>query len=192
MRELVSLLNVFCLLSLLAVGGGSAVLPQMEHETVTVHKWVTADDFATIYSLGQMAPGPNMTMVGLIGFKAANHSGMSNAWALAAMLVVLFAFYLPSSFLTYAVSHIWDSFKENPWRDAVQRGMAPITIGLMLAGVHAVGKTASYNPAHSLHFNTITIAVGLAVAGILFARRINPALLILAGGAVGWFALRGI
>ena len=57
MRELVSLLNVFCLLSLLAVGGGSAVLPQMEHETVTVHQWVSADDFATIYSLGQMAPG---------------------------------------------------------------------------------------------------------------------------------------
>jgi len=192
MRELVSLLNVFCLLSLLAVGGGSAVLPQMEHETVTVHQWVSADDFATIYSLGQMAPGPNMTMVGLIGFKAANHAGMSTGWGFAAMLVVLFAFYLPSSFLTYAVSHIWDSFKENPWRDAVQRGMAPITIGLMLAGVHAVGKTASYNPAHSLHFNTITIAVGLAVAGILFARRINPALLILAGGAVGWFALRGI
>lgn len=192
MRELVSLLNVFCLLSLLAVGGGSAVLPQMEHETVSVHQWVSADDFATIYSLGQMAPGPNMTMVGLIGFKAANHAGMSNAWALAAMLVVLLAFYLPSSFLTYAVSHIWDSFKDNPWRDAVQRGMAPITIGLMLAGVHAVGKTASYNPEHSFHFNSITIAVGLAVTGILFAKHINPALLILAGGVVGWFCLRGI
>jgi chromate transporter len=192
LRELVSLLNVFCLLSLLAVGGGSAVLPQMEHETVSVHQWISADDFATIYSLGQMAPGPNMTMVGLIGFKAANHAGMSPAWGFAAMMVVLLAFYLPSSFLTYAVSHIWDSFKENPWRDAVQRGMAPITIGLMLAGVHAVGKTASYNPAHSWHFNAITIALGLAVAAILFARRINPALLILGGGVVGWFLLRGI
>jgi len=192
MRELVSLLNVFCLLSLLAVGGGSAVLPQMEHETVTVHQWVSADDFATIYSLGQMAPGPNMTMVGLIGFKAANHAGMSDVWALAAMLVVLLAFYLPSSFLTYAVSHMWDSFKDNPWRDSVQKGMAPITIGLMLAGVHAVGKTASYNPEHSFHFNTITIGVGLAVTALLFAKHINPALLILAGGVVGWFFLRGI
>lgn len=183
MRELVSLLNVFCLLSLLAVGGGSAVLPQMEHETVTVHGWVSANDFATIFSLGQMAPGPNMTMVGLIGYKAAGVAGM---------LVVLLAFYLPSSFLTYAASHVWDSFQANPWRDSVQKGMAPITIGLMLAGVYAVGKTASFNPGHSLPFNTITCAIGLAVAGILFARHINPALLILAGGAVGWFLLRGI
>ena len=192
MRELVSLLNVFCLLSLLAVGGGSAVLPQMEHETVTVHQWVSADDFATIYSLGQMAPGPNMSMVGLIGFKAAIHDGMPDGWAFAAMIVVLLAFYLPSSFLTYAVSHIWDSFKENPWRDAVQRGMAPITIGLMLAGVYAVGKTASFNPEHSLHFNTLTVTIGLAVTAWLFLRRTNPALLILLGGVVGWFFLRGI
>ncbi len=190
MREIVSLLNVFCLLSLLAVGGGSAVLPEMEHETVTVHQWVSADDFATIYSLGQMAPGPNMTMVGLIGFKAANHAGMSTGWALAAMLIVLLAFYLPSSFLTYAASHVWDAFRDNPWRNAVQKGMAPVTIGLMLAGVHAVGKTASYNPGHSLHFNVITCGIGLLVTAILFARHINPALLILAGGAVGWFFLR--
>lgn len=190
MREIVSLLNVFCLLSLLAVGGGSAVLPEMEHETVTVHQWVSADDFATIYSLGQMAPGPNMTMVGLIGFKAANHAGMSTGWALAAMLIVLLAFYLPSSFLTYAASHVWDAFRDNPWRNAVQKGMAPVTIGLMLAGVHAVGKTASYNPVHSLHFNAITCGIGLLVTAILFARHINPALLILAGGAVGWFFLR--
>ena len=192
MRELVSLLNVFCLLSLLAVGGGSAVLPQMEHETVTVHQWVSADDFATIYSLGQMAPGPNMSMVGLIGFKAANHAGMSDSWALAAMLVVLFAFYLPSSFLTYAASHIWDSFKENPWRDSIQKGMAPVTIGLMLAGVYAVGKTASFNPEHSFHFNFLTITIGLAVTAWLFLNRTNPALLILLGGVVGWFFLRGI
>ncbi len=76
MSKLVSLLNVFCLLSLLAVGGGSAVLPQMAHETVGVHGWVSADDFATIYSLGQMAPGPNMTMVGLIGYKASGLAGI--------------------------------------------------------------------------------------------------------------------
>jgi chromate transporter len=181
MRELIQLLNVFCLMSVLAVGGGSAVLPQMEHETVTVYKWVSADSFAAIYSLGQMAPGPNMTMVGLIGFKAAGFAGM---------LVVLLAFYLPSSLLTYGASHIWDSFKENPWRDAVQRGMAPVTIGLMLAGVYAVGKTASINLERPLTFNLITVGIGLAVVVVLSLKRINPALLILLGGVAGWFLLR--
>ena len=182
MSDLVRLLNVFCLLSLLAVGGGSAVLPEMQHETVAVHHWVTDQQFATIYSLGQMAPGPNMSMVALIGWQAAGVAGL---------LVVLVAFYLPSSFLVYGCSYIWDHFKENPWRDSVQRGMAPITIGLMLAGVHAVGKTACFNLSHTLPFNLIACAIALAVAAILFAKHINPVLLMLLGGGVGWFFLRG-
>lgn len=180
MRDLVKILNVFCLLSLLAVGGGSAVLPEMEHETVSLHQWVTGDQFATIYSLGQMAPGPNMSMVALIGWQAAGAAGL---------IIALVAFYLPSSFLTYGCSYVWDSFKDNPWRNSVQRGMAPVTIGLMLAGVHAVGKTACINPDRDLHFNTITCTIAIAVTGILFAKRINPAFLMLVGGAVGWFLL---
>jgi hypothetical protein len=59
----------------------------------------------------------------------------------------------------------------------------------MLAGVHAVGKTACLNSDHSTHYNTITCGLALAVTVILFAKRINPALLMLVGGAVGWFVL---
>jgi chromate transporter len=154
----------------------------MQHETVAVHHWVTDDQFATIYSLGQMAPGPNMSMVALIGWQAAGAAGL---------IIALVAFYLPSSFLTYGCSYIWDSFKDNPWRNSVQRGMAPITIGLMLAGVHAVGKTACISPNHSPAFNTTTCAIALAVTTVLFAKHINPALLMLVGGVAGWFLLKG-
>lgn len=181
MRDLVELLNVFALLSLMAVGGGTAVLPAMVHDTVTVYAWVTSAQFASIYSLGQLAPGPNMSMVGIIGYHAAGALGF---------VVALFAFYFPASMLTFVVSHIWDEFKDNPWRNAVQRGLAPITIGLMLSGVYAVGKEASFQPERPLWFNAITLAMGLGVTLILFWRRINPALLILACGVLGWFWLR--
>ena len=180
MKDLISLINTFALLSLLAVGGGTAVIPQMEHETVNVHQWVTADQFAVIYSLGQLAPGPNMSMVALIGYHTIGILGFFFA---------LVAFYFPSSLLTYVVSHIWDSCKDNPWRNSVQRGMAPITIGLMMAGVYAVGKTGSYRPDRTLDENLITLAIGLAVVLILFARHINPAMLILLGGVAGYFFL---
>lgn len=181
MNDLVKLINVFCLMSVLAVGGGNAVLPQMEHETVTVNHWVTPDGFAAIYSLGQMAPGPNMTMVGLIGYRTAGFLGM---------IVVLLAFYIPSSLLCYSASYVWDSMKNNPWRDAVQRGMAPVTIGLMLAGVYAVGKTASVNIERPMWFNSTTVAIGLTIVLILSLRRVNPAILILLAGVLGWFVLR--
>jgi len=63
--------------------------------------------------------------------------------------------------------------------------MAPITIGLMLAGVHAVGKTACINSERTLDFNITASIVALAVAGILFTKHINPVLMMLLGGWVG-------
>jgi len=181
MNRLITLINVFALLSILAVGGGTAVLPQMKHEVVAQHGWLSANQFADIYALGQLAPGPNMNMVTVIGYRVGGIPGA---------ILVLVAFYLPSCTLVFAVSKIWDHFEGSPWRDAVQRGMVPITVGLMLSGVYAIGRTATFNLEHSSRHNLTTIAITLVVTLILLRRHINPALLILAGGVVGWFALR--
>ena len=179
-NRLVTLVNVFATLSILAVGGGTAVLPQMKHDVVSVHQWVSSDQFNNIYSLGQLAPGPNMSMVSVIGYRAGG---------LAGAILTLIAFFLPSCMLTYSVSHIWDHFAGSPWRAAVQRGMAPITIGLMMSGVYAL-RSAVFNPAHEVSHNAITSGIAIGVTAILMVRHVNPALLILLGGAIGYFALR--
>lgn len=180
MNKIVELINTFALLSLLAVGGGTAVLPEMKHDAVQVHHWVTDTQFAQIYSLGQLAPGPNMTCVILIGYEVAGVAGL---------LAVLVAFFFPACLLCYFVSQIWDAAAGSPWRSAVQRGMAPIVIGLMLAGCYALGKTATLNPAKGWDFNLVTIGIGVAVAVILSLTRVNPALTILGGGVAGFFLL---
>ena len=182
MSKLVELVNVFALLSVLAVGGGTAVLPQMKHDVVDRQQWTSAHQFTDIYSLGQLSPGPNMNMVSVIGYHVAGWPGA---------VVVLLAFYLPSCTLAYTVSKLWDHFEGSPWRDAVQRGMAPITVGLMLSGVYAIGRTATLNVERPVEFNATTLAITTAVATVLLWRHVNPALLILAGGAVGFFVLRG-
>lgn len=180
MTKIVELINVFALLSLLAVGGGTAVLPEMKHVTVERHHWVTDTQFAEIYSLGQLAPGPNMTCVALIGYEVSGPAGL---------LAVLVAFFFPACLLCYFVSKFWDAAEGSPWRDAIQRGMAPVVIGLMLAGCYALGKTASFNPARDWDFNLLTLGIGAAVVIVLSISRINPALTILGGGVAGYFLL---
>jgi chromate transporter len=174
MSHLPALLGVFGLLSILAVGGGTAILPEMKHLTVTRLGWVTADQFVEIYSLGQMAPGPNMLMVSVIGYRVAGYPG-----ALAALV----GFFLPACALTLGASRLWVHFAGSPWREAVQRGLAPVAIGLMAAGVIAIARVATRDAA--------TIALAAAVTVILLWRHVNPALLILAGGLLGWLVLRG-
>jgi chromate transporter len=174
MSRILALLGVFGLLSVLAVGGGTAILPEMKHLTVARLGWVTADQFVEIYSLGQMAPGPNMLMVAVIGYRVGGYPG-----ALAALV----GFFLPAGLLTLGTSRLWVRFASSPWREAVQRGLAPVAIGLMAAGVIAIAKVATRDVA--------TVALGAAVAAVLLWRHINPALLILAAGLLGLLILRG-
>ena len=67
MSQIPALLRVFAYLSLLTIGGGMAAFPEMQDLTVDVHKWLTAPQLIHLYSVGQMAPGPNMMMIVSIG-----------------------------------------------------------------------------------------------------------------------------
>lgn len=165
MSVLIHLALTFSMLSLLAVGGGTAVLPEMQ--TVLSNSFdIDHTAFVHIYSIGQLAPGPNMMMVLIFGFQAAGLLGA---------LVVLLSFFLPSSVLCLFVGRLWFKIGERPWRRAVQNALEPISIGLMCSGVYAVAKAAVLGP------------LTLGMAGVTFAlillTRINPVYVILGLGS---------
>jgi chromate transporter len=170
---LLRLLGVFGMLSVLAVGGGLAVLPEMKKLTVEQYHWVTADQFVDFYSLGQMAPGPNMVMVTLIGYKVAGLVGA---------ISVLVAFFLPASVLTFGANRLWHRLSAWPWRESIRRGLGPVTVGLMIAGVISIGKVA-------IDVGGAAV-LAVVVAALVLTTRINPALLILGSAMVGWALLR--
>jgi chromate transporter len=161
MHKLWSLGWVFVLLSLVAVGGGTAVLPQMERMVVQQFHWMGDQQFRDIYSLGQVAPGPNMLMVMVIGYRLAGAAGAA---------VVGLAFFLPDCIVTFFANRMWSRFSESRWRSAIQRGLAPVAIGLMLSGTYALARLSISN--------LMGLAIAVVTAAILAWRRINPLLLI--------------
>ncbi len=170
-HTLVQLFNHFATLSLEAVGGGTAVLPEMQRVMEGDYGMHPAD-FTKIYSLGQLAPGPNMSMVVVLGDRVAGIPGA---------IVVLIAFFVPASILTFLVGRIWDKAGDSPWRRAVQDGLAPISIGLMLSGVYALARTATTE--------VLTIGVAAVVVLLMLRTKINPVLLVIACGIFGGFLL---
>jgi chromate transporter len=84
----------FSVLSLIAVGGAITVLPEMHRSVVEVHGWMSGAQFAELFALAQAAPGPNILVVSLIGWKVA---GMAGA------VVATAAVCGPSCVLTFAV-----------------------------------------------------------------------------------------
>lgn len=168
MKEIPALIRVFAYLSLLTVGGGMAAFPEMKILTVEVHHWLTFPQLVHLYSVGQMAPGPNMMMIVSIGEWAAGILGA---------IVVVIAFFGPTSLLTFTVGRLWSKLAKWPWRASIQQGLAPVSIGLLLAGCFTFAKGAVTG------LDTATIAV--AVLLILLKYKINPALLVLAAAIVG-------
>ena len=184
MNQIPSLIAVFAYLSLLTVGGGMAAYPEMETLTVNVHHWLTQAQLVHFYSVGQMAPGPNMNMVAAVGEFVAGPLGAA---------AVLLAFYAPTGVLTLVIGRVWTRLADWPWRESIQNGLAPTALGLILAGIITFGKTSlkfALAPSGPAEFNLIAIALAVAMLVLVLRTKINAALLILACGIVGLIAFR--
>ena len=75
MKQLFDIGGVFAYLSLLTVGGGVAAFPELKELTVDTYHWLTFPELLHYYSIGQLAPGPNMMMVASVGAHVAGLTG---------------------------------------------------------------------------------------------------------------------
>ncbi|MBN9508304.1 MAG: chromate transporter [Alphaproteobacteria bacterium] len=162
-----ALAGVFAGLSLMGVGGANAVLPEMQRQVVA-HGWMDAEQFAALFALAQAAPGPNMLVVTLVGWRVGGIAGA---------LVATAAFILPAGLLTYAAAGLWQRFRDAGWRSRVQAGLTAVTVGLVLAAAVVLCRTTAQN--------VPTVLVTAASAGALLFLRLHPLWLLAAGAALG-------
>jgi chromate transporter len=166
---LVDLALYFGLLSLISVGGMPSVIPEMQRYVVDVRQWVTPTDFIQMFAIGQAAPGPNVLISGLIGWKVAGVSGA---------FVALGAMCFPAAVVAFWVAGVWDRMKDSPWRAVAQRAMAPMVVGLVLSGGFVLAT-----PGNVPDWRLWLIAAASAAA--MLATKLNPLWLLGSGGVLG-------
>ena len=57
MKELFELFKSFFMIGAFTFGGGYAMLPMLEKEVVTKHKWATMEEISNYFAIGQCTPG---------------------------------------------------------------------------------------------------------------------------------------
>jgi len=114
-----------------------------------------------------------MLMVLVIGYKLAGWLGMS---------VVGIAFFVPDFIIAISINRLWIRLGDWPWRLSIQRGLAPVAIGLMISGTYTIARLSVVD--------LPTLAIAVVVFGILTWRHVNPGILVLLGGAVYMLAMR--
>jgi len=165
-QPLLRLALLFGGLSLLAFGGGTGVIPDMQRATVDTYHWLTAPEFLAFFAISRAAPGPGSLIVVLIGQKVAGLPGAA---------VAGIAMFGPACVLAYVTARVWHRAGAAAWRRHIERALAPIAIGLTFGA----GLTLLRDTEHGWHAYAVTAVATV----VLSVTELNP-LLALAGGAV--------
>lgn len=169
LKTFTQILLLFSSLSLMSIGGGNSVLPEMHRKSVGDYHWLTDAQFADVFAISQAAPGPSILIVTLLGYKAAG--------VLGAVLATI-AMMTPAAILVYMVTRFWQSAENSPVRAAIEKGFAPLTVGLVLASGYVMSRAAD----HGWQAYALT-----GICTLIFTTtKINPLIIVALAGLIGW------
>jgi len=178
-RNLLAVIWDFLSLSLFSLGGGNTLLNEYHHLAVDQYCWLTSRQFADIYAIAEAAPGPSSMIVGLLGMGAAVQEGP--LWGVLSGVAAEVAILLPSTLVMVAASLGWSRLRDSPWRLAFERGMGPITLGILFAvGLKILRISDHDTPAY---------AVSAVVCVLMLRTRISPLWFMAVAGLLGGLGL---
>jgi chromate transporter len=159
---------LYVTLSFLCIGGTIPLIPDMHRFFVDSRGLMTTAEFAGYIALAQAAPGPNILYVALFGYHVAGIAGA---------FTTLGAISLGPFVLVVITTKFFTRLQTNPWREIVLRGLAPVTVGLMLAGCALL--TTGFIDTRAW------IVAAVALACFFVFNKLHPLWFIALGGAIG-------
>jgi chromate transporter len=158
-----TLILVFAPLSVMSFGGGQVIVSDIQLQTVVVHHWFSNQQFSDLFAISRAAPGPSTLIASLIGWQISGFTGA---------IVATLAMYLPSSTVFVLATTMWHKHHGSPWRMAIERGLAPVAVGLVFASGVTILQAIQMS---SLILGLATVAVS---TGLLYFTKVNPYLLL--------------
>jgi chromate transporter len=157
--------ETFTWLSLLQFGGTNAVIPEIHRQAVDVMHWMDAPTFGRLFALAQLAPGPALMIVSLIGWHVAGLAGLVTA----TLCTVV-----PPCTLAFVTSRIVRRAGQSRWIAIVKDGLVPLAIGMILASGAVMVSSARPD----------MLGIAITVAATLFVAFTDYNLLWAIGGAI--------
>ncbi len=172
---LIHLLWTFFKIGLISFGGGYAMIPIIEHETLLNH-WMSREAFTNAVAIAGMSPGPIATNSAVIvGYEAAGLPG-----TLAAALGIV----LPSLILIIFAAVFFSKVHKHKLVKSAFYGLRPVVMGLIIyAAVHF-----GWNYFAKSGFSAHSLAAWVILLAGMFAfirLRAHPLFVILFSGLAG-------
>lgn len=166
----INLFRIFLKIGFFTLGGGYAMIPQIESEIVDRHKWMDRKDFLDLIAVAQTCPGAlavNMSVY--IGYKLRKMRG-----SICATLGVA----LPSFVIILLIAMFFHQFQDNEVVRSIFNGIRPAVVALICAPVFSMGRAA--------RISWINCWIPIACALLIWLLEVNPIFVLTAAGMCGY------
>lgn len=170
LKKVFQLFITFIKIGAFTFGGGYAMVPLIQRETVEKKKWINDDDILEIVAIAESTPGPiAVNSATFVGYKTAGVLG-----AAAATIGVV----LPSFTIIYFISFVIDKFENNTAVKYAFSGVRAGELALIIKALWTMSKKSAKNIISfiitafafvfaALNINVIYIILACAVTGIV-------------------------
>jgi len=152
-------------------GGGYVLLAFLEQGLTRQHAWLTHQQLLDAVAIGQFTPGPVLSTATFIGYILGGAPGAA---------VATVAIFLPSFFYVSLLAPVLFRLRQSAWMAAFLDSVNVCAVALM-TGV-------TFRLAIDALRGWPTWVIGAAALGVLLRWKVNPALVVLGGGAAGLLA----
>ena len=179
------LFYTFFKIGLFGFGGGYAMLSMIQAEVVTRHNWLSSSEFTDIIAISQMTPGPiGINSATYVGYQAVIEAGYSHAVGVLGSIIATVSVVLPSFILMVLISRFFLKYQKHPAVVSVFNGLRPGVVGLLAAAALVLMNQENFGTGNEQMIISILIFLGVFIASWRF--KVNPILLIIICGAIGY------
>ena len=174
MKGYIELVFAFIRISLLAFGGGYAILPVLEKELINKRRWVTMDEVLDYFTIAQITPG-------LIAVNVATFVGYKRKGPLGG-IVATASFALPGIAMMSIISVFLSRFAEYSIAQHALAGIRLAVCALVLDTIFKLFKTAF----------KVKISIALFIVAFFLCAifKISPVFIVIGAGIIGFFFYR--
>jgi chromate transporter len=168
-KQLMDIFFTFFKIGIFTFGGGYAMIPLIEKESVEKKKWLKREELTDIIAVSESIPGAvSINSVTFIGFKIAGKKG-----AVTAAIGVM----SPAFIFISIIAAFFDKFSDNSTVQAVFSGIRPAVVALIALAAYKVGKTAIKDK--------LGLIVAIIVLVLVIVFNVHAILLIIGGVVLG-------
>ena len=171
----------FFQIGLFSFGGGYAAMPLIQNQVVTLHGWLTMNEFSDIITISQMTPGP-------IAVNGATFAGIRLA-GIGGAVAATIGCILPSTVIAIILAKLYYKYRELSVMKGVMNGLRPAVVAMIASAGLSILMLALWNGVFDIQATDLVAAgIFLAALAVLRIFKPNQIWVMLGAGVVGAIA----